>query len=126
MYKERIINIIKPMFVIISIGLIYAVFYALTDIGIPCFFNKITGLKCPGCGITHMCMNILKLDFYNAFKDNPAIFSLSPFWLIAFIYQIIHYIKTGDRKLVKPVNILIWISLIILIIWGVLRNITIL
>ncbi len=126
MNKKRIQNIIKPMLIIISMGLIYAVFYAVTDIGIPCFFNKITHLKCPGCGITHMCINILKLDFPAAFKDNPVILILSPFWLIAFIYQIIRYIKTGDKKLVKPVNILVWISLIILIIWGVLRNITIL
>lgn len=123
MYKKRIINIIKPASIIIVIGLLYAVFYAFTDIGIPCFFNKISGLKCPGCGITHMCMDLLKLDFSAAFKHNPVIFSLSPFLFVAFIYQAIHYVKSGDRKLTKPVISFIWLSVIILIVWGILRNI---
>lgn len=44
------------------IGMLYAVFIKITGISIPCLFREITGLKCPGCGITTFFMNLLFLS----------------------------------------------------------------
>ena len=57
----------------------YYIFVRLTGLVIPCVFHEITGLKCPGCGITHMMMYIAELRFGDAFFSNPLMFVLFPF-----------------------------------------------
>lgn len=123
MYKERSKNIIKPAVILLIVGMLYAIFYGITGIGIPCIFRQITGFKCPGCGISHMFMAIFKFDFASAFKHNPVIFSLMPFWIVAICYQTVHYIKTGNKKFNILINGLVWISIIALIIFAIIRNI---
>ena len=39
---------------------------------VPCIFRTITGLKCPGCGVTHMLINMVQMNFAGAFAANPA------------------------------------------------------
>lgn len=89
-------------------------------IAIPCVFNKITGLYCPGCGITRMTLSILKGDIYQAFRYNPIIFIDVPIICISLIFERcfknIKYVK-------KITNVIFIILLIITIIFGVLRNI---
>lgn len=89
-------------------------------IAIPCVFNKITGLYCPGCGITRMTLSILKGDIYQAFRYNPIIFIDVPIICISLIFEKcfknIKYVK-------KITNVIFIILLIITIIFGVLRNI---
>ena len=91
------------------------------SIGIPCIFHEITGLYCPGCGVTKLTFSLLELDFYQAFRANPLI-------VILLILAIIYYlIKISLNKLFK-INITIpnyvyYILLVITILFGVLRNI---
>ena len=75
--KNRIINI--SFLIIISILILEDI------ISIPCPFHFITGLYCPGCGITRMIKSILKLDFYQAFRYNQLLFILLPFFIIIII-----------------------------------------
>ena len=35
-----------------------------------------TGLPCPGCGLTRAGFRVLRLDFYGAFKIHPFIFGV--------------------------------------------------
>ena len=44
---------------------------AQKNIGIPCLFYRLTGLKCPGCGNTRAALSLLRLDFSAAFFYNP-------------------------------------------------------
>lgn len=37
---------------------------------VPCVFRTLTGFKCPGCGITHMLIAELQLDFASTFGDD--------------------------------------------------------
>ena len=37
-------------------GLLYGIFVSYTGLAIPCLFRKVTGLLCPGCGVTGMCV----------------------------------------------------------------------
>ena len=43
---------------------------------VPCMFRTLTGFKCPGCGITHMLVAELQLDFAQAYTANPALYLL--------------------------------------------------
>lgn len=78
---------------------------------------------CPGCGVTRLCLALLKLDFYGAFKANPAIFCLLPVWLSVFSVQAFRYVKYGKIKMLKWQEIALYFSAAVLILFGIARNI---
>lgn len=84
-----------------------------------CPFHKITGLFCPGCGVTRMILSIVKGDFYQAFRYNPLLFILIPLFLFLVFNSILKY---KFLKKEKQEKIYIFI-IILLIIYGILRNI---
>jgi hypothetical protein len=103
--------------------IVYLIVGKLFDIYIPCPIHFITGLYCPGCGITRMLFSMIKLDFYQAFRYNPLMFISTPFILFLFINNI-YSIYKNKKSLVKKIPNSIWyILLIITILFGILRNI---
>ena len=117
---------LKKYLIMLAVGLTAGVIYfLLTQLGfvIPCIFHRITGFYCPGCGVTRMCINIIKLDFYSAFRSNPAVFVIVPFLAIIFAVRAYSYLKYGTAKHEKWMTVIEITSLTILIIFGVLRNI---
>jgi len=42
-----------------------------------CPFKAVTGLPCPGCGMTHAFLALGRLDFAGAFSANPLVFPLA-------------------------------------------------
>lgn len=119
---KRIKRVIGFLLIILSVCLAYALFCNYTGFGIPCLFNLITGLKCPGCGITRMCLSLLRFDFKSAFNYNPAILILFPFFVLIFLRAMYVYIKNGDLNLGKAFDIIIYIIITVLIIFGIFRN----
>ena len=90
---------------------------------IPCMFHVITGLYCPGCGVSRMLISILKLDFYQAFRYNPLLFIMLPF-ILALLINYIYCIIFKKSTIYKKINNKVWISfVIILILYGIIRNI---
>lgn len=69
------------------LGIAYSVWYHFTEIGVPCIFRLITGLKCPGCGITTMLSALLFLDFRAAFAANPYLLLSLPFLLFEIVFE---------------------------------------
>lgn len=67
---KRFIKNILVLFILI------AIFYIL-DIG--CIFKKLSGLSCPGCGMTRAWLSFLKGDIGKAFYYHPL------FWMIIVI-----------------------------------------
>jgi hypothetical protein len=59
------------------IGIILHQFYEI-DILIPCLFTSIFGFNCPGCGITHAFIEIVSLNFIEAWQYNPLIYVVLP------------------------------------------------
>ena len=45
---------------------------ALMAVPHVCLFRMISGLPCPGCGITHSIVALFHFDFQAAWKANPA------------------------------------------------------
>ena len=41
--------------------------------GLYCPVWKLTGLLCPGCGVTRMCLALLRLDVAAAWRANAAL-----------------------------------------------------
>lgn len=100
--------------------LLYYLLNLYTGFAIFCPFHKFTGLYCPGCGVTRMLFSLIKLDFYQAFRYNPLVFILL---IIGIIYLLIKFILKKFNIIIKVSNYVWYILIIIVIIYGILRNI---
>lgn len=82
-----------------------------------CPIKTLTGLDCPGCGITRMFVALSHGHIYQAFRYNPLVFIELPILIILIL------LYKFNKKSRKVVNILFVILLVITIVYGVLRNI---
>ncbi len=107
---------------IIGAGLAYAYFVSRTGIAIPCPFRLATGLKCPGCGITHMCVAMLHGDFGAAYRSNRLLFFLLPPIAAALAYDAAIYVRDGIARPGRLQNIFFYACIALLVAFAVLRN----
>lgn len=120
--KKRIVKVVCVMAGLLFSGLIYTYGALRWGWWLPCVFNWITGLKCPGCGVSRMCMALLRLDFRRAFYWNPAVLFCMPLLLWIMGSLCLRYVYTGTLKLKQSHERLCWIMAGILVIFGFLRN----
>jgi hypothetical protein len=104
------------------VGLAYLLLTLFTDFRIPCLFHELTGLKCPGCGITRMILSLVRLDFASAFRYNPLLFITGPVILGYIVFYEITYILKGCRPS-KKWDAMIYVVLILVVAYGILRNV---
>lgn len=120
--KQRAVKVIIKGAVILTAGCAYYVWLSLTGLGIPCLFHLVTGLKCPGCGVTRMLMFLLRLDFSAAFSCNAVLLCMLPLLLSLALIPLIRYVRTGSRAMTRTENALVLFSAAVLVAWGVVRN----
>lgn len=89
---------------------------------IPCLFHEVTGLYCPGCGVSRMCLALFRLDFQAAFLANPVILMLLPAGLIIALQMMVRYVKTGTHLPTRTQTVIIYFMISILLLFGLLRN----
>lgn len=121
--KKRAFKVCKTIGLLMLIGTAYAWIYQKAGVGIPCLFRQVTKLYCPGCGMTHMCINLLQFKFRDAFISQPIIFCLLPIGGIMAIRWGIRYTKNGTKDFTKGEERLLIVILIALIVFCILRNI---
>ena len=121
--KNRILKLGAVCAALCLFAAVYCVFVSVTGRGLPCVFNLITHLNCPGCGNSRAALALLHLDFAGAFKYN-ALFPLE-FAYIAYVFicGARQYIKTGKASYSAPYKIIDIITLIIVLLWFIARNI---
>lgn len=122
MIKKRFFHVLFATLLFFATGAAYGIFFSCTGIGIPCPIRAVTGLKCGGCGVTHMCAALLHLDFEGAFAANPALFLLSPLLIFIFAKYIVDYIKTGRWQMGLVQNVFMWFCICVLVLYGIGRN----
>ena len=118
-YKNRIYKVIGC----ILLCMIYAGFVLRFNVGIPCIFYKITGLKCSGCGITRMLLSIWKLDFRSAYEANQMIFILQPVLYYFIVKNVLAYIRGQQMTYRRWENVLLYILIVLMLGFFVIRNI---
>ena len=89
-----------------------------------CPSNYLFGINCPGCGSQRAIHQLLHLDFAEALRYNALIVITLPFliyiglvWLYNFVYEEQVRIKIFYN------NTFVWTLFIVIILYGVLRNI---
>lgn len=121
--KKKIVTIITIIILFIFL-LLYKHIYDEYHLGIPCIFNKITKLYCPGCGMTRAIFYLLELDIRKSIKCNALLYIVGPFiiiYMINFVYIWINDLKKDPSKII---NKHVWyLLLIISITYAVMRNI---
>lgn len=107
----------KDYIIIIIVVTVMAILVLMERIAIPCIFNKVTGLYCPGCGITRAIRAGLKGNISESFHNNVLLYTVIP---VLGINEIIY--RLTDRKYKKAYNITLILLLISALIFAILRN----
>lgn len=120
--RRRLFRVLRGLGIVLLLGLGYALWGSVTGLWLPCPFHALTGLECPGCGVTRMCLALLRLDFAAAWSANPGLLLLSPLILVLVGWQVMDYVRTGDRRPVRGQRLLGWTLVILVVGYGILRN----
>ena len=101
----------------------YALICEFTAFRVPCVFHEVTGLDCPGCGITRMCMHIAHFDYGSAFLDNGLAFVTSPVIVYLVGCVALRYVGVAVPEPVEKANSRIAVVLIAaFLVFGIVRN----
>jgi len=111
----------KNLIIFFILGSAYYLIVRFTHFSIPCMFHLVTGWKCPGCGITTMVMALARFDIVGAFEANPFLFVSAPLIGAEIIYMF--WRRSEGLDIAKWNKVLVWAYLVMLIIFGVVRNI---
>ncbi len=121
--KRRIKRVAVVYGIVAAMLLAYYVFVRLTGVGIPCIVRRVTGFSCPGCGNSRALIALLHLDFLGAVKYNLLIFPELLFVGYVLITVTARYIKTGVYSMTFQHEGVLWLFLVLLVVWTVVRNI---
>lgn len=123
--KQRLRKLLRTGVVLLGVGLAYAWFVRQTGLAIPCPVRLITGHNCPGCGVTRMCLALLRGDLSAAYAVNRGLFLVLPALAVLLGVVLYRYVRADRTKgLSRTVeHWLSWVLLVYLLGWGILRNV---
>lgn len=121
--KRRLHKLLKTACILLIVGLAYGVFCLQTGVYVPCLFHRATGLLCPGCGVTGLCLSVMQLDFLTAYHCNPALFMALPVIGILILRLAYTYVTTGRSTTHGWQTYLAWGLVVYFLVWGVIRNV---
>lgn len=94
------------------------------NISIPCVYYELTGIYCPGCGMTRAFLSLLKLDFYQALRYNAFSIIVAVLLALYILGGIYGWLFNKINFMEKKIPSLVWIIFIVaLLAYGILRNI---
>ena len=117
--RRKVQNICTFLLILI----IYAISYLVTGkLFLKCPLHYFLHIKCPGCGVSHMLIEMCRLNFQEAYQWNAFLFITQPFLYIILVRYLILYVT--DRPLIvgKIMRIILYIYIVAFIIWGIYRN----
>ncbi|MCF0137142.1 MAG: DUF2752 domain-containing protein [Oscillospiraceae bacterium] len=120
--KRRAVKVITIGTVCLVTGCAYALLCRALGFGIPCVFHLVTGLQCPGCGVSRMFISLLSLDFAAALRYNAAVLCLLPIGVAVAADYAVVYIKYGAKTPHRWAELCVWLMIGVLVAFGALRN----
>lgn len=120
--KGRAGSLGKKTALVLAAGLAYYALVRLTDWGIPCLFYLASGKYCPGCGVSRMCVALLRLDFEAAFRANMLIMLLLLPGLFFGLRRAVIFVKTGETDMDLSEKIAVFAAFLLTVAFWILRN----
>ena len=120
--KQRVNKVIFVGTALLLGGLIYAWICHLLGFGLPCLFRVMTGWQCPGCGVSRMCICLLKGDVQGAFAANGVLLFALPGLIAVIVDSTVRYIREGCWRTKGWSTVLVWILTVALLAFGIVRN----
>lgn len=119
----RLRHLCRILALVLGAGLLYAaICFTLGGPVISCPFHRLTGLLCPGCGVSRMCLALLRLDFAAAFQANAMLLALLPAGLALSAAHAVRFVRTGPCALTRLERTAVWLMAVLLMAFGILRN----
>lgn len=119
--STKCLFILLPFFIILILFLFNDFFIYLKNFLPECFFRKISGLYCPGCGNTRSVVALLHGDILTSLRYNitPIILII----LITLAYLEFIFILFGKKVKLIPRSTIFWVlATILLVCYFVFRN----
>ena len=120
--KSRLLRLLAGAAAVLAAGLGYAAWVSLTGLAIPCPVHALTGLWCPGCGVTRMCLALLGMDLAGAWRANPGLLLALPAAAVLLGSMAWRYVRQGKRALLPWQTGLVWALVVWMLGFGVPRN----
>lgn len=92
----------------------------ITGLAIPCMFRNVTGLLCPGCGITTLILCLGEGNLAGAYQANPFLFVTGPVLIAELVY--VFFLHGKGKRIPKWNNIAVTVYAAALCLFGVWRN----
>ena len=89
---------------------------------LPCPFHGLTGLNCPGCGATRGMHALLNGDVITGLHYNVLLVIFVPLTIYGFFALLSIVCRGRSLPLPKHTTQLAWILLVIMLIFGIVRN----
>lgn len=120
---RRTLIVLLAIAALLVFGVIYYALDPSSSALFPqCGFLTLTGYKCPGCGSQRAIHALLNGDVAGAFRFNAMLFLSMP-WLALCIYAETQRVRNPIRYAKLHSDVLIWLFLIMVLLWWLLRNI---
>lgn len=121
--KKRLLKVLVIILFLLSLLFGYYFLHQKTGFSIPCVFNELMGVNCPGCGITRMLFSLIRFDIVEAFEYNQFMFIVLPIFAIVLTHDLYIYIVGKKNYWFKKIPKWIYITLLVLVfVWMILRN----
>lgn len=119
-----IVGLLKPILILIILGFIYLFVFQKFGVGIPCVFYKLTGYRCPGCGMTHALSEVWNGNYLYAWEYNILSITVLPIVCIYLLYRSIReQLGKGNGFYIWEYILLASIFIVVLL-YGFIRNIS--
>lgn len=123
--KKLSIYIVTGLLLIATIGIVLVKVYNPEEESffIPCMLYKLTGIKCPGCGMTRSIHYLVNGNIKQAIWYNLMLIPII-ILVIYSLYRYIRYLVKNEEIINKVLENWLKVFLVIILIFGVTRNLT--
>lgn len=95
------------------IGVLFVAWLALYLLDIGCVFRLMTGIPCPGCGMTRAWLAALRLDFSAALAYHPLFWVVPIAFVLAFVRE-----EVASSRLKRGIDIaVIVLCVLVVVVW---------
>ncbi|MBO5004306.1 MAG: DUF2752 domain-containing protein [Clostridia bacterium] len=123
--KKISIYIVTILLFIAIIGIVLVKVYNPEEESffIPCMLYKLTGIKCPGCGMTRSMHYLVNGDIKQAIWYNLMLIPIIILVIYA-LYRYMRYLLNNEEIINKILENLLKVFLVAILFFGIARNLT--